>query len=140
FDAVTVSLLPKFGISMICDGHFRSPHLCQRNMFWIPQQLFSFRPAPAGVWTVCYHHNQWRPAEVSQFQQDLDDYGPDISSVDEVVAGWGRRRSRWSSFLCRSPRLSPLLIRGHLKLVGWRRARSAAVPSATRSSVGLPTK
>jgi peptidoglycan/xylan/chitin deacetylase (PgdA/CDA1 family) len=139
FDRVTVSLLPKLGISMICDGYFRSPHLCQRNMFWIPQQLFCFRPAPAGVWTVCYHHNQWLPADLSKFQQDLDDYGPDISSVDEVVAAWGRRRSRWSSFLCRSPRLSPLLIRCHLKWVGWRRSRSAWTQPATRGSVGLPT-
>src|SRR5437773_2710480 len=44
FDASTVSLLSRFGISMICDGYFRFPFVCRRNMFWVPQQLFCFRP------------------------------------------------------------------------------------------------
>ena len=80
FDATTVSLLPKFGISMICDGHFRFPFLARSNMFWVPHQLFGFRPAPSGVWTVCYHHNQWTAADLRKFREDLDHYGAQISS------------------------------------------------------------
>lgn len=117
FDANTVSLLPKFGITMICDGHFRFPFLDRSNMFWVPHQLFGFRPAPSGVWTVCYHHNQWTAADLRKFQEDLDHYGAQISSLDDIVREWAGRRSWWSSVLCTSPWLAPLLIRCQLKLV-----------------------
>jgi predicted deacetylase len=127
FDTSTVALLPRFGISTICDGHFRFPFVCRRNMFWVPHQLFGFRPAPAGVWTVCYHHNQWTSEDLRKFREDLDYYGPQISSLDEISREWAGRRSWWSSFVCFSPRLSPLLIRCHLKLVGWWRSLTAKV-------------
>lgn len=119
FDAATVSLLPKFGITMICDGNFRFPFVCRNNLFWIPHQIFSFRPAPPGVWTVCYHHNQWNSDSLGHFRRDLDRYGPFISSVEEIRREWEGRRSRWTGFLCASPRLSPLLIRCQLKFWGW---------------------
>jgi hypothetical protein len=125
FDVSTVSLLRRFGISMICDGYFRFPFVCRRNMFWIPHQLFGFRPAPAGVWTVCYHHNQWTFGDLRKFREDLDHYGSQISSLDEISREWAGRRSWWSSFVCFSPRLSPLLIRCELKLVSWWRSLMA---------------
>jgi len=126
FDACTVSLLPRFGISTICDGCFRFPFLCLRNMFWVPQQLFGFRPVPPGVWTVCYHPNQWTAEYPGRFREDLDQYGAQISSLDEVTREWGERRSWWSAFLCTSPRLSSALIRCQLKLVGrWRSLRAS---------------
>ena len=125
FDASTVSLLSRFGISMICDGYFRFPFVCRRNMFWVPQQLFCFRPAPPGIWTVCYHHNHWTAADLRKFRDDLRRYGPEISSLDDIVQEWEGRRSWWSAFLCTSPRLSPLLIRGQLKLVSWWRSLTA---------------
>ncbi len=121
FDTTTISLLPKFGLTTICDGNFRFPFVCPRKLFWVPQQLFQFRPAPAGVWTVCYHHNHWSGADLSRFIKDLDEYGGRISSVPDVAQEWAGRRSRWSYFLCTSPRISSLLIRCHLKLAGWRR-------------------
>ena len=122
FDSSTVSLLPRFGISTICDGCFRFPFISRDSMFWVPQQLFSFRPAPAGVWTVCYHHNHWTPADLRKFREDLDDYGPEIASLDEITREWAGRRSWFSSFLCTSPRLSLFLIRCQLKLVSWWRS------------------
>ncbi|HXJ60593.1 MAG TPA: DUF2334 domain-containing protein [Verrucomicrobiae bacterium] len=122
FDTMTVSLLPTLGISMICDGHFRFPFICRRNLWWVPQQLFGFRPAPSGVWTVCYHHNGWTAADLRKFREDLDRYGSRITDLREVVHHWGDRRSWWSAFLCSSPRLSPLLIRAQLKLLPWWKA------------------
>jgi hypothetical protein len=140
FDTSTVALLPKFGISMICDGHFRFPFLCQRNMFWVPQQLFDFRPAPAGVWTVCYHHNQWTSSDLRKFRDDLDNYGPQISSLEEVAQEWAGRRSWWSSFVCFSPRLSPFLTRCQLKLVSWWRSLTARVQLRMKRLSGLQTE
>ncbi len=140
FDWTTVGLLPRFGISTISDGHFRFPFVCRRQMFWVPQQLFSFRPAPPGVWTVCYHHNQWTPADLRRFREDLDQYGPQISSVEEVSREWAGRRSWWSSFLCASPRVSPLLIRGQLKLLSWWKLLTARVQPRMKTFSSVQTR
>jgi hypothetical protein len=137
FDTTTVGLLPRFGISTVCDGHFRFPFVCRRNLFWVPHQLFGFRPAPSGVWTVCYHHNQWTDADLRQFRKDLDDYGAEISSLDEVSRAWAGRRSWWSALVCFSPRLSPLLIRAELKLLSWWRRLLARLRPPVAELEGL---
>ena len=51
FDATTVALLPEFGIRVISGGYFRYPYVCPRRMTWVPQQMYYFRPAPAGCRT-----------------------------------------------------------------------------------------
>src|SRR5205823_12389246 len=119
FDAVTVSLLPKFGVQIICDGYFRFPFVCPQQMIWVPHQLFEFRPAPSGVWTVCFHHNHWKVSEARQFQADLGRYHREISSLDETLEANKARKSRWSARLCTSPRLSRLLVRTQLRLWSW---------------------
>ena len=132
FDSVTVSLLPKFGISMVCDGHFRFPFVCRYNLFWIPQQLFRFRPAPPGVWTVCYHHNTWSSDQLRQFRRDLEEYRAELSSLDDVVREWTGHYSAWGDFLCTSPRISPVLIRTQLKLAAWWRPVVAGSPPSLK--------
>jgi len=125
FDTATVSLLPRFGITTICDGYFRFPFVSRSELFWVPQQLFGFRPAPSGVWTVCYHHNRWTAADLRKFREDLGLHSTQIACLDDIENTWAGRRSWWSSFLCSSPWLSPLLIRSELKLTSWRQpARS----------------
>ena len=57
----------------------------------MPQQLFGFRPAPSGVWTVCYHHNNWTAPTWSSFGKSLDRYQADIWSLDEVLQIWAGR-------------------------------------------------
>ena len=118
FDAVTVSLLPKFGVEIVCDGYFRFPFVCPQEMIWVPQQLFEFRPAPSGVWTVCFHHNHWNALEARQFQMNLERYRGELSSLDEALGANRVRKSRWSARLCTAPRLSRLLVRTQLKLWG----------------------
>jgi predicted deacetylase len=120
FDGTTVSLLPGVGIRIICDGCFRLPFVSQRqHVVWVPQQLYCFRPAPRGIWTVCYHHNQWTASDLVEFRKSLDRYHADIWSLDEVLQAWGGRRSQWSAWLCTNPRLSQLLIRVELKFWEW---------------------
>jgi hypothetical protein len=136
FDATTVSLLPRFGITTICDGNFRFPFVCRRGLFWIPHQIFGFRPAPAGVWTVCYHHNHWTDDDLHQFRRDLDRFGSQIASADEVEEEWAGHRSGWNWFLCSSPRFSSLLMRCELKLAGL---CSGASSKSRRHSFGEKT-
>jgi predicted deacetylase len=119
FDAATVALLPEFGIRVISAGYFRHPYLCARRMTWVPQQMYYFRPAPAGVWTVCYHHNQWSESHPRKFHEDMDRYGENIASLDAVLEERAPPESKWSSWLCTRPRLSRFLIRLQLKLWSW---------------------
>jgi len=119
FDAATVALLPEFGISVISGGYFRFPYVCPGGMTWVPQQLYYFRPTPPGVWTVCYHHNQWNAARMGKFREEVDAYGANIASLEDVVNGNARRECGWSAWLCTRPHLSRFLIRLELKLWGW---------------------
>ncbi|HWX21814.1 MAG TPA: DUF2334 domain-containing protein [Candidatus Binatia bacterium] len=116
FDATTVSLLPKFGIHIVSDGYVRFPFLRPREVLWLPQQLFGFRPAPPGVWTVCYHHNHWTAADLGKFRADLRRFRAGIWSLDDVLLAWAGRRSWWLAWVCTRPRFSQLLIRAELKL------------------------
>ena len=132
FDAATVELLPKFGIRVICDGSFRFPFVDRYGIFWVPQQLYGFRPAPRGVWTVCYHHNRWTASYLDKFREDLRRFHANLWSLDDVRRNWGGRRSHWSAWLCTHPRFSELLIRAELKFWEWRNSnRQAGHPSKT---------
>jgi predicted deacetylase len=122
FDATTVALLPRFGIRIICDGFFRFPFVDRQEIFWVPQQLFHFRSAPPGVWTVCAHHNHWTTADLGRFRENLARYCAEMWSLDDVLQVWAGHRSRWSAWLCTQPHLSPLLIRAELKFWEWWRS------------------
>jgi len=149
FDATTVALLPEVGIRIICDGYFRFPHICPLTaslsssnrekgwMTWVPQQLYHFRPAPAGVWTVCYHHNQWSAAQMRKFRQDVEDFGADITSLEGILDRRALRESKWSAWLCTHPRLSRFLIRAELKLWSWWSAGRKRLPYANMKPVQL---
>ena len=86
FDAVTVSLLPTFGINIISDGIAFSPFY-ERNIIWVPVQLWRFRsiPMPTGVWTVCHHCNSWRENQLAAFSRDVDSRTESIHSLSDVL-------------------------------------------------------
>jgi predicted deacetylase len=137
FDAATVALLPDFGIRVISAGHFQFPYVSPGGMTWVPQQLYYFRPAPAGVWTVCYHHNQWDGSQPRKFREDVDHYGANIVSLDTVLDGDVLPESKWSAWLCTHARLSRFLIRAELKLWSWWSAGRRRFTCADASAVQL---
>jgi predicted deacetylase len=57
FDHKTVKALVSLGLRTISDGMSLYPYRDSRGVFWVPQQLWRFRTAPFGVWTVCMHPN-----------------------------------------------------------------------------------
>ena len=165
FDAATVALLPEFAIRIICDGYFRFPYVCPvtpsdgekvsegrvrglsgaslisnegDGMTWVPQQLFYFRPAPSGVWTVCYHHNNWTASQMRKFREDTDGYSANIASLEEVLERNTPRECRGSAWLCTHPRVSRFLIRSALKLWSWWSAGRRRRQSAEVNAVQLP--
>ena len=86
FDWNTVKLLPEFGINVISDGLWRWPHTDGHEITWVPQQLWNTpRLVPAGVWTVCNHHNHWSQAKFDRFQTAVAACSAQMTSVAAVV-------------------------------------------------------
>jgi len=92
FDAVTIELLLAQGIRHISDGFFPLPHVDRHGMTWIPQQLWSFRRRPFGVWTICFHVNHWTRADVQDFQRSVVQFRKAISTFDGIAAQYAGRR------------------------------------------------
>ncbi|MEW6301903.1 MAG: DUF2334 domain-containing protein [Verrucomicrobiota bacterium] len=146
FDATTVALLPQFGIDVISAGYFQWPYVtpagsvngeAPKRVVWMPLQMHYFRPAPAGVWTVCTHHNHWDAARVRQFRNDVDHYGAHIVSLNDVLEEITLRESKWSAWLCMHPRVSEILIRGKLKLWAMTRGGDDSSPTGERSQTTM---
>ena len=95
FDEITVSALRSAGIAYISDGLHPYPHLDSQGTLWIPQQFWRFRWMPLGVWTVCYHINNWNARDIATFRLDLNRFRNKILSFKEVVASYSRRECYW---------------------------------------------
>lgn len=91
FDTTTLRVLSEGGLRVVSDGFSIFPYEDFRGIFWIPQQMWRFRPVRLGVWTVCLHHNFWGPGAVDRFRGQLGKYRNQISSFPEVVNHYGGR-------------------------------------------------
>jgi predicted deacetylase len=91
FDAVTIELLAARGFRYLSDGFFLLPHVDRFGMTWIPQQLWSFRRRPFGVWTICFHVNRWTREELQAFQKNAVRFRETISTVGEIADRYAGR-------------------------------------------------
>ena len=104
FDRTTTKILGGLGISVISDGLWPWPFSGEGGMFWIPQQLWTFKSRPAGVWTVCNHPNDWTDHKVEQFGVMLETYSSKLTDLATVLQAFSGREQtlhdRWSAFYC----------------------------------------
>ena len=84
FDRDTVELLASFGVRVISDGFYPGPVLAL-GALWIPQQLWTLRRMPFGLWTVCYHINRWSERDLLRFERSIETFKASIVSVSEVL-------------------------------------------------------
>lgn len=96
FDHTTVALLAELGVTVISDGLWRWPYTDVSGITWVPQQLWDFSLRPAGIWTVCYHHNNWTSRKVEAFGKNLETYAPKITDLVTVSHSFAKRRANWS--------------------------------------------
>jgi peptidoglycan/xylan/chitin deacetylase (PgdA/CDA1 family) len=85
FDAVTLQVLAELGFRYISDGYFHVPVVDEFGITWIPQQLWSYRQRPFGVWTICFHINSWTHADIAAFRERTLRYRGAISCFSGVV-------------------------------------------------------
>ncbi|WLT30170.1 DUF2334 domain-containing protein [Geothrix sp. PMB-07] len=129
FDACTVEILGKLGVSVISDGLGSRPFTDAAGMTWIPQQLWSFQAKSSGVWTVCNHHNSWTDERVEWFGDMLALYSDRITDLPSVVKAFSGLRRPWldrlqaSYSLMWGHRLRPALSK---TLRNWTGSRPAA--------------
>ena len=95
FDETTLSVLRSHGLDVINDGLHLQPFTDDQGTFWIPQQQWRFRKAPAGFWTIAFHHNYWSAQEAARFERQVVRLRDQIVAFDDVIARYaGRRASR----------------------------------------------
>lgn len=92
FDLNTVEVLRELGLQVISDGLWPRPFTEANGMTWVPQQLWSFRSAPSGVWTVCNHHNGWSERRLEQFGESLRDHASRITDLATVLRDYAGRK------------------------------------------------
>ena len=101
FDRTTVELLSELGIPVISDGLWAWPHREANGIVWVPQQLWRFHPKPAGIWTVCHHHNSWTAGYLDEFESDLAAYATKITDLPSVLRAFAGRKltilDRWTA-------------------------------------------
>jgi peptidoglycan/xylan/chitin deacetylase (PgdA/CDA1 family) len=115
FDDATVAALHDLGVGAISDGFFFSAHRDRRGMLWVPQQIWSFRPRPFGLWTVCYHHNDWSAGDVRRFAADVAAYRARITSFAEVSGAPHIRERSWTDTIVSTVLLSTLNAKRRLR-------------------------
>jgi predicted deacetylase len=94
FDENTVKLLSELGVNTISDGLALFPHRDSRNknMVWVPQQLWRFRYVPFGVWTICIHSCDRMYKDPKHFRDRIRLFRKSITTLPEIVAAYSDRR------------------------------------------------
>lgn len=92
FDKITVKHLKKHGVDVISDGLWRFPFTGKNGVTWVPQQLWELKRMPGGVWTVCYHHNNWGSAKLLSFSDNLRIYSGQITDLPAILNTYKNRR------------------------------------------------
>ena len=73
FDNKTIiAIKNKSKIKLISDGLNLYP-FSDSGMIYIPQQLWSLKKYPIGIWTVCLHPNNMSMLEINKFEKCLND-------------------------------------------------------------------
>lgn len=93
FDRATLDLLNELGLRVVSDGLWPLPHTDKFGMTWVPLQLWDKpRPMPFGVWTVCYHHNDWDETRLADFRENIELFSSSIVDLPSVLKKWTGRR------------------------------------------------
>ena len=86
FDHNTEIALRSVGFRVLSDGMSCRPFRSKYGLTWVPQQLWSYKWRPFGVWTICLHFNRWTVNDIEGFKLVLGKLGPRLTSLQSVLA------------------------------------------------------
>jgi predicted deacetylase len=91
FDENTVKALVSLGLRTISDGMSIYPYRDSQGVLWIPQQLWRFRAAPFGVWTVCIHPKDEMWSNAEYFRKCIRKHRKSITDLPAVIEAHSER-------------------------------------------------
>ena len=68
------------------------PYRDKQGTFWVPQQLWKFRTAPFGVWTVCIHPPDRLYKDADFFRQCIREHKASLTSLRAVMEEYAKRK------------------------------------------------
>ncbi len=84
FDWTTVKALKvSTNINKISDS-IASQVYFKNGFYWIPQQLWTFRNMPFGLWTICLHPNQMEEKDFQIFEKNLIQFKKKIINFSDI--------------------------------------------------------
>lgn len=85
FDTITLkALYDVTPIRTISDGLALAPFY-EKNLFWIPQQLWDFAERRSGLWTICLHPNSMSTTDIHELFLNIQSrYSSRIISCSDV--------------------------------------------------------
>jgi predicted deacetylase len=92
FDHNTVRALSSLGVKTISDGMSLFPYRDCEGTFWVPQQLWKFRAAPFGVWTVCVHPPDKMFKNADFFRQCIRQHKKSLTTLAAVSEHYANRK------------------------------------------------
>lgn len=94
FDWNTVRCLRELGIRVISDGLSRFPYRDRFDCLWVPQQLWRLAEKREGIWTACFHHNNWTAADAERFAKDVEHFAPRITGLRQIALAYASSSRR----------------------------------------------
>src|SRR5262249_51515409 len=83
--------LVSLGVKTISDGMSLYPYRDAQGVFWVPQQLWRFREAPFGVWTVCMHPKDELWMNAAFFRKCIRAHRANITDLATVTETYRNR-------------------------------------------------
>jgi len=98
FDATTLEALAAVNLRVVSDGFTIWPFTDARGLTWIPQQLWGLTARPFGVWTACYHTNEFGAGDLKRFRRQIREFQSLTTSVPDLLQEFAGRRPTWLDF------------------------------------------
>jgi predicted deacetylase len=92
FDHETVKALVSLGLNTISDGLSLYPYRDSQGILWVPQQLWRFRAAPFGVWTICIHPKEGLWVNPDLFRKRIREYHESVTDFVTIQEMYKTRR------------------------------------------------
>jgi predicted deacetylase len=94
YDQNTIDILKRSGFTIISDGLHRLPYMYDEKIMLIPSQKWEMKSFFPGLFTICYHHNNWDGKMLAQFERDVIANRSKIVQLDDVIDCYqGRKKT-----------------------------------------------
>ena len=113
YDQDTIDILKRNDFQIISDGLHRLPYMYDEQIMMVPTQKWKMNAFFPGLFTVCYHHNNWDERMMSIFKRDVISNLSKIVRLDDVL---DRYQGRQKSLLDSAVSISDRFISHYLKV------------------------